>query len=244
MKLSKGINSWPTDERPRERLLLRGAHALTDAELIAILLRIGVQGQNAVELGRELIKHFGSLQEMMTAPITAWSDIKGIGGAKQAQLLAALELGRRAALPSVREKTFIKSTKQAVDYFSIRLRGLAEEHFRVAYINRQGKLLEDALVAEGVVDSVRPYIRSIVSKALKSNASALIAAHNHPSGVAEPSSADKALTTNILFACRPIDIAVLDHVIISDSGFYSFADSGLLDSFNHEINLFAGEVTL
>ena len=229
-KPSQGIISWPKDERPRERLLSRGAHALTDAELIAILLRVGVQGQSAVELGREIVKHFGSLQEMMAAPTAAWDDIKGVGYAKQAQLLAALELGRRAILPSVREKTLIKSTKQALDYFSMRLIGLPEEHFRVAFINRQGKLLEDALIAEGVVDSVRPYIRTIISKALKINASALIAAHNHPSGIAEPSEADKSLTASLLSACKPIEIKLLDHVIISDNGNFSFADSGLLDA--------------
>jgi DNA repair protein RadC len=228
-KSSLGINSWPEDERPRERLLSRGAHALTDAELIAILLRVGVQGQSAVELGRELIKQFGSLQEMMAAPTAAWDNIKGVGYAKQAQLLAALELGRRAALPSIREKTFLKSTKQAMDYFSVRLQGLPDEHFRIAFINRQGKLLEDALISEGVVDSVRPYMRTVISRALKSNASALIAAHNHPSGIAEPSEADKALTANLLSACKSIDIKVLDHVIISDNGHFSFADSGLLD---------------
>ena len=132
-KPSQGITSWPEDERPRERLLSRGSHALTDAELLAILLRVGVKGQNAVELGREVLKHFGSLHEMMAAPLSAWVGIKGLGEAKLAQLLAALELGRRAALPAAREKIVIKSTKQAADYYSSRLRGLSEEHFRIAF---------------------------------------------------------------------------------------------------------------
>lgn len=228
-KKSNGIVSWSEDERPRERLLSRGSHSLTDAELIAILLRVGVQGKNAVELGRELIKRFGSLQGMMAAPQTAWDGIKGLGGAKQAQLLAALELGRRAALPAIREKTIIKSTKQAAEYFSARLRGLAEEHFRVAFVNRQGKLQDDALIAEGVVDGVRPHIRTIVTKALQSNASALIAAHNHPSGAAQPSEADKTLTRDLIAVCRPIGIKILDHVIVADDGTFSFADTGLLD---------------
>lgn len=229
-----GIASWPEDERPRERLLSSGPHALSDAELLAILLRVGVQGQNAVELGRELLKRFGSVQGMMAAPLTAWDGIKGLGGAKQAQLLAALELGRRAALPAIREKTVIKSTKQAADYFAVRLRGLAEEHFRVAFINRQGRLLEDALIAEGVVDGVRPYIRTIVAKALQTNASALIAAHNHPSGAAQPSEADKTLTCDLIAVCRPIGIKILDHVIVAEDGTFSFADTGLLDMLNLE----------
>jgi len=201
-KPSLGITSWPEDERPRERLLLRGPHALTDAELLAIILRVGVQGQSAVELGRELLKRFGSLHEMLAAPLSAWEGIKGLGGAKQAQILAALELGRRTALPAVREKTMIKSTKQAADYYSARLRGLSEEHFRAAFVNRQARLLDDALIAEGTVDSVRPYMRTIVAKALQTNASALIAAHNHPSGNAHPSESDKSLTIDLISACR------------------------------------------
>ncbi|MDR1321445.1 MAG: DNA repair protein RadC [Gracilibacteraceae bacterium] len=228
-KLSLGITSWPEDERPRERLLTRGSHALTDAELLAILIRVGTQGQSAVELGRELLQCFGSLQEMMAAPIAAWNGIKGLGKAKQAQLLAALELGRRAALPTVREKTIIKSSKQAVDYFSVRLRGLPEEHFRTAFVNRQGRLLDDALIAEGIVDSVRPHMRTIVIKALQTNASALIVAHNHPSGDASPSVADKSLTVDIISACRLIGIKILDHVIVADDNIFSFSDSGLLD---------------
>jgi DNA repair protein RadC len=111
-----GIAQWPEDERPRERLLSRGAHSLTDAEVIAILLRIGVQGKSAVELARELLKRFGTVQAMMSAPLTAWDGIKGLGNAKLAQLLAGLELGRRAGLPTLREKTTIKSTQQAATY--------------------------------------------------------------------------------------------------------------------------------
>jgi DNA repair protein RadC len=231
---SKGIVSWPADERPRERLIARGPHALTDAELIAILLRIGIHGKNAIELGRELLNRFGSLQNMMQAPLDAWQGIKGLGKAKVAQLHAALELGRRAALPDEREKRVIKSTRQAADYFTVRLRGLAEEHFRVAYMNRQGRLLEDVLLAEGTVDTVRPHLRAIISRALQANASALIAAHNHPTGSAEPSESDKILTRDLIAACNPIGIKVLDHLIITANTCFSFADSGLLDELSFE----------
>ena len=224
-----GIAQWPEDERPRERLLSRGAHSLTDAEVIAILIRLGVRGKSAVELARELLKRFGTLQAMMSAPIPAWDGMKGLGKAKLAQLLAGLELGRRASLPTLREKTTIKSTQQAAAYFTIRLQHLPEEHFRVAYINRQGRLLEDALIAEGTVDSVRPHIRTLISRALQTNASAIIAAHNHPSGAAEPSEVDRLLTRDIIAACLPLGIKVLDHVIIAGKGYFSFADSGLLD---------------
>ena len=232
--IPSGIAQWPKDERPRERLLSRGPHALTDTELLAILLRVGVQGKSAVELGRELLDRFGSVQAMMSAPLSAWDGIKGLKDAKLAQLLAALELGRRAALPANREKVILKSTRQAAEYFAARLRGLPDEHFRVAYLNRQGRLLEDALIAQGTVDTVRPPIRSIVARALQTNASALIAAHNHPSGAAEPSEADQVLTRDLIATCHPLGLKVLEHVIVADDGCFSFADTGLLDELGLE----------
>jgi DNA repair protein RadC len=227
-KLS-GIAAWPKDERPRERLLANGPHTLTGAELLAILLRIGGQGKSAIELGRELLQRFGSIKEMMSAPLSAWVGFKGLGGAKLAQLLAALELGRRAALPGNGGKITIKSTQQAAKYFIARLRGLSEEFFRVVYLNRQGRLLDDALLAEGTVDSVHPPIRSIVARALQVNASSLIAAHNHPSGAPEPSEADKLLTRDLIAACHPIGVKVLEHLIVAADAHFSFADTGLLD---------------
>jgi DNA repair protein RadC len=197
-------------------------------------LRVGVQGKSAVELGRELLARFGSVQVMMAAPLSAWDGIRGLDNAKLAQLQAALELGRRAALPATREETIIKSTRQAAEYFSIRLRSLPDEHFRVAFLNRQGRLLEDALLAEGTVDHVRPAIRSIVARALQTNASALVAAHNHPSGAATPSESDKILTRDLIAACHPIGIKVLEHIIIAEVGHFSFADIGLLDELSME----------
>ncbi len=166
---------------------------------------------------------------MMSAPLTAWDGIKGLGKAKLAQLIAGLELGKRAGITALGEKIFIKSTKQAANYFKARLSNLSEEHFRVAYLNRQGRLLEDALIAEGTVDSAKPHIRTLVARTLQSNASAIIAAHNHPSGSAEPSETDKLLTRDIIAVCEPLGIKVLDHLIISDSQCFSFADAGLLD---------------
>jgi DNA repair protein RadC len=231
---SKGIVSWPAEERPRERLIARGPHALTDAELLAILLRVGTQGKSAIELARDLLNRFGSIKAIMNAPFDAWQDIKGLGKAKVAQLHAALELGRRAGLPDAREKQVIKSTRQAEDYFNIRLRGLAEEHFRVAYLNRQGRLLEDVLLADGTVDSVRPHVRAIISRALQANASVLIAAHNHPSGAAEPSESDRILTRDLIAACHPIGIKVVDHLIVTDDMCFSFADSGILAELSFE----------
>jgi len=216
-------------------LLARGAHTLTEAELLAILLRVGVKGKSAVELGRNILNHFGSLQAMMNATLDAWQGIKGLGTAKIAQLQAALELGRRSALPGKREETYMKTTTHAAAYFAARLRGLADEHFRVAYLNRQGRMLDDCLVAEGTVDNVRPPIRTIISRALQTNASALIAAHNHPSGTAEPSESDRLLTRDLIAACQPIGIRVLDHLIVTEQEHYSFADSGLLDELTLQV---------
>jgi DNA repair protein RadC len=168
---SSGIAGWPEEERPRERLLSRGPHALTDAELVAILIRVGFQGTNAVELGRQLLQRFGSLRAMAEAPVAALLEVKGLKGAKAAQLLAAMEIARRVALPDRRERVQIKGTMEAAEYLRERLRGLADEHFRVLYLNRKSRLLDDYLAALGAVDNVRPQLRNIVARALQINAS-------------------------------------------------------------------------
>jgi len=228
-KRSKGIVSWPEEERPRERLLSRGPLSLTDAELVAILIRVGFKGTSAVELARQLLKRFGSLRAMVEAPVLALLEVKGLKGAKAAQLLAAIELARRVAVPTKRRELQIKSSGAAAEYLRDRLRGLPEEHFRVLFLNRRNALLDDALIAQGAVDSVRPPLRNIIARALQVNASALIAAHNHPAGVAKPSDLDRVLTKDLLAAARPLGLTVLDHLIVGEETTYSFADSGLLD---------------
>jgi DNA repair protein RadC len=231
---SRGIVSWPEEERPRERLLSRGPQAMTDAELLAIVLRVGYQGTDAVQLGRQLLKRFGSLRAMAEAPLAALLDVKGLKGAKAAQVSAAMEIARRVSLPDRHEKAEIKGTQEAADYFRERLRGLPDEHFRVLYLNRRRRLLDDALIAQGVVDSTRPSVRSVIARALQVNASALIAGHNHPSGQAEPSESDRLLTSDLIAAARPLGLRVLDHVIVGEETTYSFADSGLLDELELE----------
>jgi len=224
-----GIAAWPHWERPRERLLSKGAQALTDAELVAILIRVGVKGTNAVELARQLLKQFGSLRGMAKAPVIALLEVKGLKAAKAAQLVAAMEIARRTSVPTKRAQLVLKSTAAAADYLSERLRGLPEEQFRVLYLNRRNALLEDALIAQGSVEAVRPSLRNIVARALQVNASGLIAAHNHPSGAALPSESDRILTQDLIAACRPLGLRVLDHTIVGDDTTFSFADSGLLD---------------
>lgn len=228
---SKGIISWPQDERPRERLLSKGADALTDSELVAILIRVGFKGTNAVEMARQLLRQFGSLRGMVEAPAIALLGVKGLKGAKAAQLMAAMEITRRISMPVERGKLVMKSTTTAAEYLRGRLRGLSEEQFRVLYLNRRNALLEDALIAQGSVDTVRPSLRHIVARALQVNASALIAAHNHPTGVAEPSESDQMLTQDLMSTSRPLGLKVLDHIIVGEEAIFSFADSGLLDEF-------------
>ena len=231
---SKGILTWPAGDRPRERLLSLGPQALTEPELVAILLRVGCQGTNAVELGRQVIETFGSLRAMMEAPLLALQEIKGLKGAKAAQLAAALEIARRAQLPDSRAKITLRKPGAVVDYLGTRLRGLTEEHFRGLYLNRKSILLEDALLAKGTVDRTCPAIRDIVAKALQSNASALILGHNHPSGAAEASESDRLFTGDVIAALRPIGVRLLDHVIVAGDAAFSFAGTGLLDELNLE----------
>jgi DNA repair protein RadC len=226
---SKGIVAWPAGERPRERLLRLGAQSLTDAELVAILLRVGMQGTSAVELARQIIEKFGSLRALSEAPLAALLDVKGLKSAKAAQLAAAMEVARRVSLPDARERVTIKSTREAAEYLRSRLQGLSEEHFRALFLNRRSALLEDALLAAGSVDQARPPIRLIVTRTLQANASAVIVAHNHPSGSTEASESDRLFTEDLFAALKPIGVKLLDHVIISENSVFSFADSGMMD---------------
>ena len=166
---------------------------------------------------------------MVQAPIIALLEVKGLKGAKAAQLVAAMEIARRVSVPAECGQLVMKSTMATGKYLRERLRGLAEEQFRVLYLNRRNALLKDALIAQGSVDSVRPSLRNIVARALQVNASTLIAAHNHPSGAAEPSESDRMLTQELIAASRPLGLRVLDHVIVGEEATFSFADSGLLD---------------
>ncbi|MBS3920462.1 MAG: DNA repair protein RadC [Deltaproteobacteria bacterium] len=226
---SRGIVAWPEGERPRERLLRQGAQALTDAELVAILLRVGVKDTSAVEMARLILKKFGSLRAVAGAPLSALQEVKGLKGAKAAQLAAAMEVGRRISLPDARDRISLKNTNAAAKYLQSRLQGLPEEHFRALFLNRRGTLLEDALLAVGSVDQARPQIRLIVARALQANASMVIMAHNHPSGAADASESDRFFTEDLYAALKPIGLKLLDHIVIGESSVFSFADSGMMD---------------
>lgn len=198
------------------------------------MIRVGFKGTNAVEMARQLLTQFGSLRAMVESPAIALLEVKGLKGAKASQLIAAIEIARRVSVPTERGQLVMRSTAAAAEYLRERLRGLAEEQFRVLYLNRRNALLEDALITQGSVDAVSPPLRNIVGRALRVNASALIAAHNHPSGAAEPSESDRMMTQDLIAACRPMGLKVLDHVIVGEEATFSFADSGVLD----ELELF------
>ena len=225
---STGIVSWPESERPRERLLAVGEHALTDAELLAILLRVGVKGASAVELGHRILKHFGSLAAVARADVSEWRGIRGLGTAKIAQVKAALELGRRSTLARLVPQHRIATSEDAKQYFLARMRDLSREHFRVVLLNRRQRIIEDYLADVGTVHGAVPSVREILARALQSGASALIAAHNHPSGSIEPSTEDESWTRQLLAGAAPLEIRVLDHLIVTRDHVTSMAELGLL----------------
>lgn len=231
---TEGIGAWPAEERPRERLLRRGPDALTDAELVAILLRVGTRGVSAVALARQLLERFGSLRALAEAPILALLAVKGLKEAKAAQLAAALEISRRIGTAPEDRPPRITSSEQAGDYLRRRLGSLPDEHFRVLYLNRRSAVLRDSLIARGDVGAVNASLRRIMAQALECNATALIAAHNHPSGNREPSESDRLLTKDLIAAARPMGIRVLDHVIVAGDSYFSFADSGDLEDLELE----------
>lgn len=223
------ITDWPEDERPRERLLTRGAATLSDAELLAIFLRVGVRGKSAVDLARDLIGHFGSLNRLFSANETEFSAIPGMGSAKYAQLQAVLEMARRALGETMKERSAFASPTAVRDYLRLHLAGLAHEVFFALWLDAQHRLLAAEELFKGTLTQTSVYPREVVKKALAHNAAAVVFAHNHPSGVAEPSSADEALTRNLKQSLALVDVRVLDHFVVAGPSLpLSFAERGLL----------------
>ncbi len=222
------IKDWPEGERPREKLLLRGAAALSDAELLAIFLRTGVAGKSAVELARELMAEFGSLRALMGASLPEFSAGKGLGSAKYAQLQAVLEMARRHLAEALPERDALTDPAATRRYLKARLRDLHHEVFACLFLDNRHRVIGFEELFRGTIDGASVYPREVVKAALKHNAAALILAHNHPSGVAEPSSADERITRRLRDALALVDIRVLDHLIIGDGEATSFAERGLL----------------
>jgi DNA repair protein RadC len=223
------ITDWPKDERPRERLLTHGAANLTDAELLAIFLRVGVKGKSAVDLARELIGRFGGLNGLFAASRTEFSSVPGMGVAKYAQLQAVEEMARRALSEGMRERDVFANSAAVRDYLRLKLSGLAYEVFFALWLDTRHRLLAAEELFHGTLSQTSVYPREVVKRALELNAAAVVFAHNHPSGVAESSTADEALTGDLMRALSLVDVRVLDHFIVAGQAPpLSFAERGLL----------------
>lgn len=222
------INNWPKSERPRERLLAAGAGALADAELLAICLRTGVRGKSAVDLARELIAGFGSLRVMLGTAAPQLASRPGLGNAKAAQLLASVELARRALREELREKSALNAPDAVRDYLRLLLANEDREVFVMLLLDSQHRIIATEELFRGTLSRASVFPREVVKCALRHNAACVIFAHNHPSGVAEPSNADELLTRSLKSALSLVDVNTLDHFIVAGSKTLSFAERGLI----------------
>jgi DNA repair protein RadC len=221
------ISDWPLAERPRERLLAKGAGALSDAELVAVLLRSGVRGKSAVDLARDLLTQYEGVTHMLEAGAEL-ETIKGLGPAKRAQFAAAIELARRSLQEKLKENAALTSPGAVRDYLRLRLASRKEEAFVCIWLDAQHRAIDIEEPFRGTLTQTSVYPREIVKAALRMNAAAVIFAHNHPSGVAQPSQADELLTRNLKEALALVEIKVLDHFIVAGNQAISFAERGLL----------------
>ncbi len=222
------ICDWPEAERPREKLLHRGASALSDAELLAIFLRTGTKGISAIDLAYNLLDEFSSLRNLFAASLEEFSRAKGVGTAKYVQLQAVLEMSRRYLAETVRRQDAINSPQDTRQYLSSCLRDKPHEVFAALFLDNRHQLIKFEELFQGTIDGASVYPREVVKKALFYNAAAIIVAHNHPSGIAEPSQADEHITIRLKDALSLVDIRLLDHLIIGDGNIVSLAERGLL----------------
>ncbi len=221
------IIDWPAAERPREKLIEKGAEALSDAELLAIFLRTGVQGVSAVELARNLLDEFGGLKPLLNASQAEFCQSRGLGQAKYAQLQAVLEMARRHLFESLQHGDALCSPQETRRYLQAQLQGYPHEVFAVLFLDNRNRVIRFEKMFYGTIDGASVYPREVVRMAIKHNAAAVIFAHNHPSGVAEPSRADEQITQRLKDALALIDVRVLDHMVVGDE-VVSFAERGLL----------------
>lgn len=220
------IRDWPEGERPREKLLTKGPQALSDAELLAIFLRTGVKGKTAVDLARELLGRFGSLRALLNADHTRFTQCKGLGTAKYVQLQAVLEMARRHLRETLERGDALTSPTLTRAFLHRQLRDHPYEVFAAIFLDTRHRLIAYEPLFRGTVDGTSVYPREVVRRALDLNAAALIFAHNHPSGMAAPSAADRAITARLKETLALFDIRVLDHVVVGDGETFSFAEHG------------------
>lgn len=222
------IKDWPQTERPREKLLNQGPDSLGDAELLAIFLRTGIPGKSAIEMARDALLEAGSLRRLLNMSPADLCKFKGIGTAKYVQFQAGLELGRRYLMERIEKGEAITSPSLSKDYLTLQLRDKPYETFFVMYLDSKHRVIHHEELFRGTIDSASVPVREVVKEALKHNAAAMIVAHNHPSGVAEPSMADKALTESLNLALEMVGVNLLDHFVIGDGDVVSFAEMGNL----------------
>jgi DNA repair protein RadC len=222
------IKDWPHSERPREKLLSRGAGSLSDAELLAIFLRTGTRGASAIDVARELLKQFGGLRQLIGAPRRELCGCKGVGDSKYVTLQAALEIGQRCLAQRLERGEALTSPELARTFLRSKLQDLPHELFCCLYLDTKHRVIQFEELFRGTIDGASVYPREVVRCALRHNAAAVIVAHNHPSGVAEPSAADNALTRRLQEALAMVDVRLLDHLVVGDGEVASFAERGLL----------------
>ena len=218
----------PEDSRPREKLLARGPGALSDAELLALLLRTGIQGKNVVVLAQELLTHFGGIAGLLHTPAEALKTIKGLGPAKRSEVVAVLELARRALAQELKQKPLFDGPKAVRDYLQLQLGAKTHEVFAVLFLDSQHRLLAFEELFRGTLTQTSVYPREVVLRALHHQAAAVVLAHNHPSGSTQPSSADTALTRTLKTTLALVDVTVLDHFVVTASDAVSMAELGLV----------------
>lgn len=222
------ITDLPEDERPREKLLKRGSNSLTDAELLAIFLRTGVAGKSAIDLARDLIDTFGGLSGLLAASQRDFCKAKGLGDAKFVQLQAVMEINRRYLREEITGRDVLTSPDATRNYLKLRLRGLSHEIFACLFLDNRHRVIEYQELFRGTIDGASVHPREVVKESIRWNAAAVIFAHNHPSGVAEPSQADLRITKRLQDALELIDVRVLDHIIVGEEEGTSFAERGLI----------------
>lgn len=222
------MKDLPADLRPREKLLAQGAGALADAELLALLLRTGLPGRGVLQLAAELLQRFDGVAGLLRADVADLKAVKGLGPAKRAEVAAVMELARRALASPLKARPVFQSPEQVKLYVQARLGGLAREVFAVLFLDAQHRLLACEELFHGTLTQTSVYPREVVKRALAHNAGALILAHNHPSGVAEPSRADEHLTQQLRSALAMVDVRVLDHLVVGHGEVVSLAERGLM----------------
>ncbi len=222
------IMDWPEEERPREKLLQRGAAALSDAELLAIFLRTGIPGKTAVDLARDLLNRFGSLRVLLNANQEQFCEAPGLGKAKFAHLQASVEMTHRHFFETLQRGSVLENPKQTQNFLTARLRDYSFEVFSCLYLDSRHQVIQFEELFRGTINGASVHPREVVKKALGHNAAAVIFAHNHPSGVAEPSMADQKVTRQLTDALALVDVRVLDHVVVGDGTTVSFAERGLI----------------